>query len=165
MKKIIVLSDTHGNQLLLRKALQNEKDAAVIFHLGDYYEDLDENFDLTENKTIVKVPGIFHIGYLNKTIPATQTFAMDSWNFLLVHNLDDVHRKLIKPDLTLFGHTHNRTFYKKGNVFYLNPGHLKNTEDKGRKPSYSILEVTTDFIAVGFKNEDGKIIATKTIKR
>ena len=122
MKKIIVLSDTHGNQLLLRKALQNEKDATVIFHLGDYYEDLEDNFDLTENKTVVKVPGIFHGGYLNKTIPAIQTFAIDGWNFLLVHNLDDVPRKLIKPDLTLFGHTHNRTFYQRGNVYFLNPG-------------------------------------------
>jgi len=44
MTKVIVISDSHGNQKLLRQALENENDAQIIFHLGDFYNDLEDNF-------------------------------------------------------------------------------------------------------------------------
>jgi len=49
MKKIIILSDTHRNQKILRSVFKIEKGYTHIFHLGDDYEDLDNNFDITDN--------------------------------------------------------------------------------------------------------------------
>ncbi|OQX72026.1 MAG: hypothetical protein B6D62_00260 [Candidatus Cloacimonas sp. 4484_275] len=165
MNKIIVLSDTHGNQLLLRKALQNEENVSIVFHLGDFYEDLDENFDLLENKTVVKVPGIFHPGYRDKTIPAVQIFTAEDWKFLLVHDPNDIPEKVENIDLILFGHTHNRTFFRKKNSYFLNPGHLKKTKDKGQQASYAVLEIYPDFVSIVFKTPDGEIISQEKIKR
>ena len=84
MKKIIVLSDTHRNQTLLRKVFSNEEELSHIFHLGDDYEDLDENSDLIEGKEVIKVPGIYHKGYLNKTI---QFFQKRYCSFNFIANL------------------------------------------------------------------------------
>ena len=165
MKKIVVLSDTHGNQLLLRKALQNEADASVIFHLGDFYEDLDENYDLIENKSIIKVPGIFHPGYKNQSIPSLQFYEVLGWKFLLVHDPNDIPEKIEKADLILFGHTHTRTFFRKENRYFFNPGHLKKDEDKGKKASYVTLEINADFVVITFKTPDGKKISSEKIKR
>ncbi|MCK4311916.1 MAG: metallophosphoesterase family protein, partial [Candidatus Cloacimonetes bacterium] len=90
MERIIIISDTHKNQVLLRKAFSNEDNITHIFHLGDNYEDLDENFDLTEGKEIIKIPGIFHPGYLNKSLQAIQTTEISGWKFLLIHNIEDL---------------------------------------------------------------------------
>ena len=39
MKKILVVSDTHGNRINIDKALQKYSDADIIIHLGDYVRD------------------------------------------------------------------------------------------------------------------------------
>ena len=41
MKKVVVLSDTHGNVSDLKKIADILKECDIIFHLGDGYHDLD----------------------------------------------------------------------------------------------------------------------------
>ena len=66
MKKILLISDTHNNQKLLRKVVSSVKNITHIFHLGDNYEDLDSNPDLTENIILHRVPGIYNSKYFSK---------------------------------------------------------------------------------------------------
>ncbi len=165
MKKILILSDTHKNQTLLRKAFSNENEISYIFHLGDDYEDLDGNPDIIEGKEIFKVPGIFHKGYLNGTLPFTLKVKIKGWSFLLVHAFEDLKRTQERAQFILFGHTHIQHFHKDGNTYYLNPGHLKRGFDKGRPASYLIIELEENKMKLFFKSVSGEILQTEEIKK
>ena len=154
----MIISDTHRNQVYLRRVFSNEENITHIFHLGDDYEDLDENPDLTEGKVLIRVPGIFHPGYLNKTIPIIQISNIEGWNCLLVHNRNDVLQKKTAVDIVCYGHTHIMNFEETHDTFYVNPGHLKRVRDKGQKPSYLILELEGTEALFSFKSLDGKIL-------
>ncbi len=166
MSKVIIMSDTHNNQSLLRKVLQREiTECDQVFHLGDNYEDLDENSDLLVNKTVIRVPGIFHPGYLNGNIPAMQTVELPSWSFLLVHNIDDIPEIRPSQNIFCYGHTHRMELRKIDAHYYLNPGHLKDEWDKDRPASYAILSVNIDHIVVNFKDKNGIVIQKHLINR
>ncbi len=165
MKKLIVLSDTHKNQILLRKVLSNEENLTHIFHLGDFYEDLDDNFDLTEKKAIVKIPGIFHPKYLDKTLPAIQSASISGWNFLLVHNIEDLKDIPDSINFIFYGHTHQHRFEKRNKFYFLNPGHLKEKIEKNRKASYVVINITSSQVEIFFKYLDGSVFHTEKINR
>ena len=158
MEKIIIISDTHGNQLLLRKALMNEK-YDYIFHLGDNYNDLDSNNDLTEGKHIFRVPGIYHPGFTNRTIPAVVQCDILDWNFLLTHDIASLKKKPNSNVILLHGHTHRSEFLKfSNNVFRINPGHLKRNSDRGREASYILANATRNQIRFDFKKVNGELL-------
>ncbi|NQV17657.1 MAG: metallophosphoesterase family protein [Armatimonadetes bacterium] len=165
MKKLIVLSDTHKNQILLRRVLSNEENLTHIFHLGDFYEDLDNNFDLIDEKEIVKIPGIFHSKYLDKTLPAIQSANISGWNFLLIHNIEDLKDIPNSTDFILYGHTHQYSFEKRNNLYFLNPGHLKEKIEKNRKASYVIMNITPSQVEFFFKYLDGSVFHSEKINR
>jgi hypothetical protein len=166
MSKVIIISDTHQNQRLLRTVLQREMPVAeYVFHLGDNYEDLDENEDLLAGKKIVKVPGIFHPQYLDGSIPAIQRVSIKNWEFLLTHNIDDIPEIIPDHQIFLYGHTHRLDFQRADNQYYLNPGHLKDEWDKDRPASYALLDVDLDQIAVLFKDKNGTVIQKNIIHR
>jgi predicted phosphodiesterase len=165
MNKIIIMSDTHGNQQMLRKALSNE-DYTHIFHLGDNYNDLDNNFDLTDGKTMIRVPGIYHPGYQDMSIPAAQYHSVNGWNFCLIHDIGIVKKKFKTNTIYFHGHTHQIEFYERNNnVVTINPGHLKNFFDRGQKPSYITAEVDEQAIRLDFKGLSGNIFGTKMISK
>ncbi len=165
MEKLIILSDTHGNQKLLRKAIINESGLTHIFHLGDNYEDMDENPDLLENKKLIKVPGIFHTGYINGSIPAIQEISLSGWNFLLVHNVNDLKKISTHTDFVLFGHTHNWSYETINKIRYLNPGHLKSKKDRKRKAIYIVMNISDKKIQISFKYINGKVFHTEIVKK
>jgi len=151
MRKILVLSDSHGNQKLLRQALENEKDAQIIFHLGDFYNDLEENLDLTEGKDIFRVPGIFNSGYFSGKLAATCVIEVNSWKIGGVHAPQDIPKLPRKLDVILYGHTHSYKVEKQLNCIYINPGHIKNQIDRGNMATYAILEISDEAIKIKIK--------------
>lgn len=166
MSKVMILSDTHNNHHLLRKVLENEVgDCEYVFHLGDNYEDLDAFPDLLNDKTVIKVPGIFHSGYLDGSIPATQNININGWTFFLVHNIDDLPEILPNQQIICYGHSHKIDFRLLDDHYYLNPGHLKDEMDKNRPASYAILDVSIDKIVVEFKGKDGTVTQKQVIDR
>ncbi len=165
MKRILIISDTHKNQVLFRKAFQNEENITHIFHLGDFYEDMDDNIDLTEYKQIYKVPGLFHPKYLDKTFPNSLRISLDNWQFLLVHFLDDVKRLHNDLDVVFYGHTHRWNWKQIDGISFVNPGHLKNHRDRGREASYVVADVHEDKLVLHWKNLKKEEFFTKTINR
>jgi len=166
MDRVIILSDTHKNQKLLRQILEREAAGSnYIFHLGDNYEDLDENTDLLENKNIYKVPGIFHPCYLDGSIPPIQEVMIKNWIFILVHNIDDLPDVAANQKIYCYGHSHKLDFRRLDGSYYINPGHLKDDWDKDRPASYSTLEIEVDKILVNFKDKKGTVIQKHIIDR
>ena len=166
MTRIIVLTDTHKNQSLLRKVLEREVEGCeYVFHLGDNYEDLDENIDLLEGKIVLKVPGIFHPGYLGGILEAIKEIKVLNWNFVLVHNIDDIPEIMPNHRIYCYGHSHQLDFRQIDGSYYLNPGHLKDEWDKDRPASYAMLEVEVDKIIIDYKDKNGVVIQKNLINR
>jgi len=165
MKKIMIISDTHKNQVLLRKAFSQEDGITHIFHLGDNYNDLDTNLDLIENKEVFKVPGIYHPGYRNGSIKSSKVVSINNWNFTLIHDLQELKSEPSGSSIVFHGHTHQADFTKVKDIHYINPGHLKDEVDRNRMASYLVVEVDKDKLEFNFKYLDGNVFLKKTINR
>ena len=120
MKKILVLSDSHGNVNNMVTAV-GRLHPDMIIHLGDCWADAEQLHRKFPMTVMEQVPGhTFNVkaGYLNLEYAAEER----------------------KVDAALFGHTH-RVFYDKHNrIAYMNPGSI-GQPPYGIPPSYGILQV------------------------
>ena len=164
MDKFLVVSDTHGNLDLFQTVLKREKDFTAIIHLGDNYEDLNSYSNL-DDVTLYRVPGIFHKGYRNKTLPAIVKFTSCGWSILLVHDLSDALARTQDVDIYLHGHTHKPEIIRKYGKIFFNPGHLKQFHHRGNQASYGILEIAEKISNFYVKNLNTNVIYNKTFKR
>ncbi len=165
MTKIIVLSDTHGNHQLLRKPFAQESDYDMIIHLGDNYEDMQDNYDLYEGAILMRVPGIFHARYHDGSLPAILHVDVDGWNIGMVHHLADYFKQKVQGDIVLYGHTHHGGISGEDGIVYANPGHLKSEFDRNREPSYLVMEVSEEAAVLRLKSLRGNTIIEKRCKR
>ncbi len=165
MKKIIVLSDTHRNQKILRSVFKIEKEDTHIFHLGDGYEDMNDNSDITDNIELIRVPGIYNLGYKDGSLPVIQEIQINSWKFALAHRLEDLMKTTISADIYLYGHTHHFNFDNIDNKYFINPGHLTARRDRDRKASYVVITINKNNAEIQFKYLDGEVFKNKIINK
>lgn len=153
MKRVGVLSDSHGNLDNLRKAIEYLIDVAkvdYIIHLGDDYKDT-EVFNEYSGVNFLKVPGVYDKEYLCPSIEQRIFYDIEGVKLLLSHTIR-THKTEVSPkirveevlenrraDIILFGHTHKYTLEHKQGILLVNPGHLKSDEDT--PPTFSILEI------------------------
>jgi len=166
MKKILIISDSHNNQKLLRTVLEREKEIDIVFHLGDYYNDTDSNPDLFSNSILIRVPGLYHEGYINGSLPKSQIVSICNWYFLLCHTAEIINPEHY-PDIDIFcfGHTHRKEFLQKNSKYFINPGHLKNETDRNCPATYAYLEITEEKLELLFKDINGNTIEFNILKR
>ncbi|MBS3741188.1 MAG: metallophosphoesterase family protein [Candidatus Cloacimonetes bacterium] len=138
---ILIISDTHGNMNLLSSVLEANIDCDTVIHLGDNYGDLANFKNLLEEKTVYKVPGIYHPDYLNGKLAPDKLIEIDNKKILQVHSKNDICKE---ADLYLFGHTHDWEISNSKKGIFLNPGHLREKTEKGRTASYALMEITHD---------------------
>ncbi len=155
--KILIISDSHNNQKLLRKQMTLDVNYEVVFHLGDYFGDLDENYDLIENKKYYHVPGIITLDYLSRNKFPWIKFELEGWKFLLVHDRNNVPNDLEDVNIVCFGHTHKPELYKEQNTIFINPGHSKKTYDRGFTASHIMLDLSPKEAIVEFLTYEGDV--------
>lgn len=165
MKKIIILSDTHKNQKILRKVFKIEKEYTHIFHLGDDYEDMNDNSDITDNAELIRVPGIYNPGYKDGSLPVIQEIQIYNWKFALAHRLEDLMKTTISADIYLYGHTHHFNYDNIDDKYFINPGHLTARRDRDRKASYVIITINKENAEIQFKYLDGEVFKNKFINK
>ena len=158
--KLLIVSDTHGNTKYLKTLVGRAKsDFNLLIHLGDDSRDAD-----VINKTIIKVPGVYEGIY---ALPGTKrrlikTF--DGVKTLITHTVKKHSNDLPnepgpeelvyqnKVNLVLYGHTHIPDIKKVEDVLYVNPGHLKESDNRGHEPSYGIVECNKGSIKIDIYN-------------
>ena len=118
MKRIVILSDTHG--LLRPEVLDYLSQADAIIHGGDI-----------NTKAIVDTLQGFaplHIVRGNNDkewaegLPHSLAFAIEGVRFFLVHNKRDVPADLSDVDVVVYGHSHKYACEDRSGVLWLNPG-------------------------------------------
>ena len=118
MKKVVVLSDTHG---LLRPQVLSYLDGAdLILHAGDI--NTQAIVDQLETYGPLKVVrGNNDKGWAEQ-IPVHSQFTVEDVRFFMVHNKRDVPRELPPVDVIVYGHSHKYAQEEKQGVLWLSPG-------------------------------------------
>ena len=118
MKRVIVLSDTHG--LLRPEVLEYLSQADVIIHGGDI------NTRAIVDKLREYAPLYIVRGNNDKEwaegLPQSLTFTIGGVRFFLVHNRKDVPSDLSDTDVVVYGHSHKYACEERNGVLWLNPG-------------------------------------------
>ncbi len=142
--KILVVSDSHGNYLSFKRAVEKETDCQALIFLGDGERDFDI---VTRNMTI----STYRVRGNNDWDSSTAlSAAVDIGNhrFFLTHG----HRYGVNRELglltytarqnncqcALFGHTHCRHYSFENGVHLFNPGSISLPRD-GNGCSYGII--------------------------
>ena len=128
MKKIIVISDTHGCKNRVEEIVENER-FDYLFFLGDGLKDLERY----EQKNIIKVAGncdIFSAEAKQRVV------VIENLKFMLTHGhlykvklgLGAIINEAVTSDINIvcYGHTHTQDYQNIDNIIYLNPGSLFN---------------------------------------
>ena len=118
MKRVIVLSDTHG--LLHPEVLAYLSQADVIVHGGDI------NTVAIVDKLKEYAPLYIVRGNNDKewaeNLPHSLTFTIEGVRFCLVHNKKDVPLNLSDTDVVIYSHSHKYACAERDGVLWLNPG-------------------------------------------
>ena len=118
MKRLIILSDTHG--LLRPEVLAYLTQADEIIHGGDI------NTQAIVDKLHEYAPLHIVRGNNDKEwaegLPHSLTFTIEGVRFFLVHNKKDIPPDLTNADVVIYGHSHKYACEERDGVLFLNPG-------------------------------------------
>lgn len=142
--RILVVSDTHGREDNLRRAVLAQPKAEAVIHLGDGEEETGRVKRAFPEKMFLQVRGNCDWG---SELPQTAVFEADGVKIFYTHgHLYGVKSSLYNAvcaarengaRVLLYGHTHQAlTDYEDG-LYIMNPGSLG-----GYKASYGILDIT-----------------------
>lgn len=144
--KILVISDTHRNTAMLRKALDNHPEIEHIFHLGDLNSDVEQVKAGYPNKKFYCVCG--NNDFISE-YAETGIQVLNGRTIYYTHgHLQRVHSnfsalvaeaKQYKADIALFGHTHVALVEEFDGVYIFNPGSASKPR-QGEK-GYGIIEL------------------------
>ena len=150
--RILVFSDSHGQYLPMKKAIEAQPQAEAIIFLGDGHRDFEYCKQFIKDKRIYAVKGNndFHCEY-----PLRQLISEDNENIYICHG----HYEYVKSSLSgllikarengckiaLYGHTHRQqTDYCDG-IYVFCPGALYNDE-------YGVIDITDNgIICIGMR--------------
>lgn len=118
MKRVIVLSDTHG--LLRPEVLAYLTQTDEVIHGGDI------NTQAIVDKLSEYAP--LHIVRGNndkdwaEDLPHSLTFTIEGVRFFLIHNKKDVPTNLSGVNVVIYGHSHKYVCEDREGILWLNPG-------------------------------------------
>ena len=152
MKKIGVISDTHGDILAIDRCIEKAPDVDMWFHLGDLVPDA-ETLETRSGKPVYAVKGNCDLGFPvpKKQAKSETVITVEDTKIFLIHGhlygvgdhspMRAVYRaEELSCGVLLYGHTHVSEVDKYGPLLIVNPGSPSRPR-QGRKPSFALLTV------------------------
>ncbi len=141
-----VISDTHGDLSRVELCSPYLKGVELLLHAGDLYEDAHKIGEALGIKAL-GVTG--NCDYMVKG-PSEEMLSIGSRRIYLTHgHLYKVKKdlnplvqrsKVLGVDVTIFGHTHMPTVFRRDGVLFVNPGSLHSPRQM-LAPSMAVLDV------------------------
>ena len=141
--RILVLSDSHKHNFNLFSAITEEPTAEVVYFLGDGAREFEEaQLIYGKEQAFIGVRGNCDLSSFlpekdirticNKKIMATHGYVQN-----VKFGLEDLILEAVseKCDIVLFGHTHKPESIYKDDIYYFNPGSL-------RDGCYGVIDIT-----------------------
>lgn len=142
--RILVVSDTHGNERNLRQALLSQPTAEIVIHLGDGDEELERVKRSFPEKMFLQARGNCDWG---SNLPNQGEYTAEGVKIFYTHgHLYGVKSGLYqavcaarerKARVLLYGHTHQAVTDYEDGLYIMNPGSLSYGD-----PSYGTLDLT-----------------------
>lgn len=140
IKRLLVLSDSHGNNYNIERAVKKHFEAAAVVFLGDGIYDV-ENVDISHSKTIIKVKGNCDLYDLSpecviEEINGNRIYITHGYREMVKHSLDNLISSAKKNtcNIVLYGHTHEQFSMYESGIWFINPGSIKYGE-------YALLDI------------------------
>ncbi len=164
--KIIVISDSHGGGIYIKKVLDDHRDADAVFFLGDGISDLFSLREKYPKLAFIGVRGNCDIGYLGDmysvgvceqiTLEGKRIFACHGHTYSVKGGVGTLvsAARAREADIVLFGHTHKRMDRYipedgEGRALYLiNPGSIGGRGGEGH--SFCILDIRDGGVLASF---------------
>ena len=151
-KKILIVSDSHGNNTNLRKAIANMGDTLdLMIHLGDMECDPDVI------KNLVKCPAEMVKGNCDglSRLQAAKIIDIGEHKALITHGhryggkygIDSMREmaEVNGADIVMFGHIHEPVLeHYQGGMTVLNPGSISKPRQDGHRPTYAVMTIEDD---------------------
>ena len=148
MKKILLVSDTHGYDENLYQVLEKEKPINMLIHCGDSEGSM-QRISWKANCSCCFVRGNNDYDY---QMPYDVNLSIEGYKVLVTHGhrqhisygLDrlGLHAQLEGKQIVMFGHTHRPMIDRVSGILFLNPGSLTYPRQENRKPSYIVLTIS-----------------------
>ncbi len=156
--KVLICSDTHGKQDLMKQVIEREKPFEVLVHAGDMEDQVICVLGYTDYQVrIVAGNCDYGLGYSRE-----QFFDLGKFHTLLLHgnicggmSCNPAHdlnplceyAKRKGADILIYGHTHVPKVVKRNHLLVINPGSLSLPRQENHEPSYAVLNIEGDDIS------------------
>ncbi|WMJ85912.1 metallophosphoesterase [Anaerocolumna sp. MB42-C2] len=148
--KIMIVSDSHGRNTNLEKALEKVKPIDLFLHLGDFEGSEDYIRSIVPCK-IEMVPGnndyftglekdkIINIGRYTIFLTHGHRYGVNFGT----ERLKDIAMQY-GAGIALFGHTHRPLIDLSSNIWVINPGSITQPRQENGKPSFIIMDLDSN---------------------
>ena len=150
--KILIVSDTHGYNENLVRAIEIEKPFDKMIHLGDFEDE--QNIRRLVNCGIIMVPGNNDYSI---ELDKSRVVKIHDYTVFITHgNIYAVnygYNRVVYAgmekgaNIVMFGHTHVPIIDEFDGVTVINPGSLTYPRQEGRKPTYVVMNVDDNGLA------------------
>lgn len=148
--KVLIVSDTHGKDLTLKKVLEKVKPVDMLIHCGDVEGSEDYIRELAE----CPVHMVAGNNDFFCDLPNEEELVIGKYRVLVTHGhyyYISMGTQMLKDDarargfdIVMFGHTHRPCLEQENDIVILNPGSLSYPRQEGRKPSFMIMDIDRD---------------------
>lgn len=145
--KVLIVSDTHGMNSTFEDVVMQESPIDLLIHCGDIEGSEDYFEALCECPTqFVRGNNDFY-----SPLPSEVVFELCGYRIMVTHGhyygvsmgvdwlIEEAKER--KADIVMYGHTHRPDYIEEEGMIVLNPGSLSLPRQKGRKPTYMIMEI------------------------
>lgn len=129
--RILVMSDSHGKADNVTRAIEQERTAEYIIHLGDGERDMEPHMWSHPNKTIIQIAGNCDYCSFNPsarpiTVESVKIFATHGHPYYVKEGLTSLYfaAREENASIVIYGHTHNAHLEIYNGITFLNPGSL-----------------------------------------
>lgn len=141
--KILLISDTHGNNVVIDKLVEMYPNMDKYLHAGDVEGD---EYSLAPFDAVKGNCDHY------STLPIQRIISTPYGNLFMTHEPHMPINIKKEYDIKIFihGHTHRRKFVQENGLYIINPGSISFSRD-GYELSYAILTITENDVQVEFK--------------
>ena len=148
--RVLVVSDTHGSNVHLNRAMEEVGDFDFFMHLGD----LEGSEHFIETFVDCQFAIISGNNDYFTDIDREREFELEGHQIFMTHGnryniydgVDCLREEGMKrnADIVLFGHTHCPYVEQEDGMVLLNPGSISRPRQQGRVPTYAIMDLLDD---------------------
>lgn len=148
--RVLVVSDSHGSNIHLNKALDEVGPFDYFMHLGDL--EGSEHFINTfveGPKAMISGNNDYFSEYereLELDLAGHHIFLTHGNRYNIYAGVDRLREEAEQrgADIVLFGHTHCPYVEQEEHMIFLNPGSISRPRQEGRIPTYAIMDLKED---------------------